>query len=67
MIAAVLGVIFASTSMRIEIEGLVDLGQDRRGAGVHDRGDRGDVGEAGHDHLVPRPDTEAEQSDPERR
>ena len=51
---------------RVEIEGLVDLRQDRRRAGIDDRRDRGDVGEAGHDHLVAGADPETEQGDPER-
>ena len=51
---------------RIEIEGLVDLGQDRRRARVHDRGDRGDVREARDDDLVAGADAQAEERDPQR-
>ena len=49
----------------IEVEGLVDLGKDRRRAGIDDRGDRRDVRETGNDHLVAGPDAEAQERDPE--
>ena len=51
---------------RVEIEGLVDLGQDRRRARVHDRGDRGDVGEPRDDDLVAGTDAQAQERDPQR-
>ena len=43
---------------RVEVERIVDLGEDRQGAGIHDRRDRGHVREPGHDHLIARPDAE---------
>ena len=51
---------------RIEVEGLVDLGENRRSARVDDRRDRGDVREAGHDHLVAGSHAEAQERDPDR-
>ncbi len=51
----------------VQVERVVDLGQDRRGAGVHDRRDRRHIREARDDHLVARADAEPEQGDPQGR
>ena len=46
---------------RIEVERVVDLGQDRDATGIDDGGDRGDERETGDDHLVAGPDADPEQ------
>ena len=50
---------------RVEVERIVDLGQDRRRPGVDDRRDRGDERETGNDDLIARPDSQAQQRQPE--
>jgi len=50
---------------RVEVERLVDLGQDGQGPGIHDGGDRRDEGEARHDDLVAGADPEPGQRQPD--
>ena len=65
MMAAVFGRDLGLDVVRVEVERLVDLGEDRRRAGIDDRRDRGHIGEARDDDLVAGADPEAEQRDPQ--
>ena len=64
--ARVRGVIFAFDIRGIEIERLVDFGQNGQRSRVDDGGDAGDVGEAGDDDLVAGADGQPGEDDAER-